>query len=93
LFIATLKNTSQPKALGEMHKTEFGEDHFSFEYSGWKMYESYPDVKEFYGWLDTLDGIEEGDEYAYVELGEEMEDITHRGSHELIYVARSIEAY
>jgi hypothetical protein len=93
LFIATLNNTSQPALLGEMDKNEFGKDHLSFTYVDWKMYESYPDVKEFYAWLDKLDDIGEGYEYAYVELGEELEDITHRGSHELIYVSRSIEAY
>ena len=82
-----------PAALDDMSQGEFNNEYMSYVFSGWKMYETYPDVVEFYAWLDELDCHADDEAYAYIELGEEIDDVTERGTTELINVVRTIETY
>ena len=52
-------------------------------YEGWKMYDSYNEVKEFLKFMDELDEAEAEDDdevYIYLRIGENHEDIEWRGS-------------
>ena len=74
---ALLMDDGIPKLLEDMEKEGMsGRVYYYFE--DWKMYSSYPDVKEFYDWLDLLDEEEDVEVYGYMEIGEEGE-VTERG--------------
>ena len=68
------------------------------DFSYLKMYESYPDVQEFYAFMDWMDefesnGITEYPPYHYIEVDEDN-GITSRGdNYELIYTTNVIEEY
>ena len=47
-----------------------------YEMNGVKWYDSYQDVQQVYEWLEQLDD----EEYGFIRIGEETEDIEYRGS-------------
>ena len=61
-----------------------------FEAYSLKMYESYPEVKAFYNWMDSLNE----EDFRYIELGEEDGDISTKGlNYELIDVHTTVEVW
>ena len=80
---AKLLKQNLPALLKEMEEHILN-DAIYFTYYGFKMYESYPEVSEFYEWLESLDNIPSTDAhydsvYAYLEVGEEGETVNDLG--------------
>ena len=75
-----LMDNNLPSFVTEGHMTEHGCGHYVFySYDSRKMYESYPEVQEFYSWFDWMDDNCEGDSYGYLEVGEDGES-SERGN-------------
>ena len=72
-----------PALLKEMDE-HTQNDVIYFTYSGFKMYDSYPEVAELFTWLETLHQIEPTDAhydsvYAYLEVGGNGETVNDLG--------------
>lgn len=60
---------------------EQSKDAYYFSYCDWKMYNHFPNVRQFYDMLNLLENTPEyGAKFAYVEAGEDEEDFTLRGA-------------
>lgn len=92
-----------PEILSDMCFEPY-EDHVLWEYAGFKMYDGYSDVDELMQFLSFLDGSESWagmeecperwcDNYQYVRIGEETNDIEERGDKFWYTVCRSVERY
>jgi len=72
------------------------------EYACLKIYDTYPDVQEFYKLLDYLDELQAEDMgiikdseevYQYIRIGEEFDDVEQQGDRCDFWVSRNLERY
>lgn len=88
--IKNIKEKSLPENLLEFldcAENDNSAESIYFEMHDTKMYESYPDIEEFYSFLDSL----EDEDFKYYEIGEEEGDISDKGENcDLLYVRTEI---
>lgn len=87
----------KPSILDEFEEELDHPDGFVvFSYTGFKMYESYPDVAALYKFLERLDYLsdtQESDVYDYIRVGEEEGDIVRCGTLGILSTCTTIEEY
>ena len=86
-----IHDVRMPEILSEMKSSVVGDHHY-WTYQGFKMYEQYPDVAELHQWLDFLEETVGVEDFAYIRLGEDDDDILSMGDpYEFdIHIERSI---
>ena len=79
--------------LEDAHNRSHNDGVESYEWDGIKWYESYACVNAIEQFMDRLDEEDMEDQYRFVRVGEDTDDVTERGHGFEIYVSRSIEWY
>ena len=79
--------------IEDAHRGNHNDGVESYDWSGIKWYESYPEIAAIETFMDRLDNEDMEDQYRFVRIGEESDDNEQRGHGFEIYISRSIEWY